>query len=205
MPIEHSNIAPQDVRDDEVEKQELHIVVKWVVLMLAIFQTRFFLTNRALDWILKFLGTLLTFLGKYSPSIAEIALMLPKSLYKHNISLTDGMQDPMFERCAVCKACESLYKFEDCVHKVGSRIISVNRCPYKPFKKRCNKILMKEVISTSGHRRYYPYKMYCYKSLISSLQDLVMRAGFVQQCESTRNKFSTVGLSDVYDGTIHHT
>ena len=128
--------------------------------------------------------------------------MLPKSLYKHNISLTDGMQDPMFERCAVCKACESLCKFEDCVHKVGSRIISVNRCPYKPFKKRCNEILMKEVISTSGHRRYYPYKMYCYKSLISSLQDLVMRAGFVQQCESTRNKFSTVGLSDVYDGTI---
>lgn len=29
-----------------------------------------------------------------------------------------------------------------------------------------------------------------------------MRAGFVQQCESTRSKFSTLGLSDVYDGTI---
>lgn len=139
--MEHSNIAPQDLRDDEPEKQELHVIVKWVVLMLAIFQTRFFLTNRALNWLLKFLGTLLTFLGKYSLKIAEIAKMLPQSVYQHSISLTDGIQD-------ICSKCDAVFKFDDCIHKVGSRIISVNHCPHKPFKRKCNEILMKEVMDT---------------------------------------------------------
>ena len=55
---------------------------------------------------------------------------------------------------------------------------------------------MKQVISRTGTI------IYCYVSLISSLQTLVMRRGFVEQCESTRGKFSPSGLSDVYDGSI---
>lgn len=150
VPMEHSNIAPQDLRD-EPEQQELHVIVKWVVLVLAIFQTRFFLTNRALDWFLRFLGVLLVFLGRYSPKIAEIAKMLPRSLHQHSIALTNDSQDTLFERHAVCTKCDTLYKFGDCIRKVGSRIISVNRCPHKPFRRMCNEILMKEVISSSGH------------------------------------------------------
>ena len=38
--------------------------------------------------------------------------------------------------------------------------------------------------------------------LIASLQALLMRNGFVEQCESTRNLFSTSGFADIYDGTL---
>lgn len=152
-----ANVAPMDLMDTNEQDEELSFIVRWIVLLLAIFQTRFFLTNRAL----------LSFLGKYSPKLAQIAALLPKSLYKHNISLTDHIQDTTFERRVVCNSCDSLYTFDSCLHKVGSTTIAINRCLYKPYNKRCNTALMKEIITASG----------------LTLQALVRRSGFIEQCE----------------------
>lgn len=136
--------------------QELHLVVRWIVMLIAIFQTRFFLTEHWIEWLLKFLSVLLSFLGKYSPKIAEIAVLLPTSLYRHDILLTDGVQERMF---AICKSCDSLYKFEECLHKVGSTIIAINRCSHKIFKKHCNTFLMKNIVTSSGHEKHYPQSL----------------------------------------------
>ena len=201
--IESANIPPPDVSlvQDSPEKAELNIVVKWIITLLSVFQTRFFLTNRALNWLLRFLGVLLSFLGSYSPQIAELATRLPRGIHQYNQSLSKIIQGGTFERQAVCSACCSIYKFEECIRKVGSRAY-INRCTYKPFKKVCNEPLMKEVVSSSGHRKFYPHAIFCFASLIASLQALVLHTGFMEQCESTRRAFSTTGYSDVYDGTL---
>ena len=47
--IEDASIPPPDVQDSP-ENGELSIIVRWIVTLLSIFQTRFFLTNRALNW-----------------------------------------------------------------------------------------------------------------------------------------------------------
>lgn len=60
---------------------------------------------------------------------------------------------------------------------------------------------MKEIICRSGHRKFYPYKVYCFTSLTSSLA-LVLQTGFIEICESTRNAFATGKLADVNDGNI---
>ena len=77
--IEDASIPPPDVQDSP-ENGELSIIVRWIVTLrqwivtlLSIFQTRFFLTNRALNWLLKLLSVLLTFLGRYSTKVAEVA------------------------------------------------------------------------------------------------------------------------------------
>ena len=77
--IESGNIPPPDVSlvQDSPEKVELNIVVKWVITLLSVFQTRLFLTNRAL---LRFLSILLCFLGSYSPKVAELATRLPRGI-----------------------------------------------------------------------------------------------------------------------------
>ena len=201
--IESANIPPPDVSliKNSEEEAEQNLFVKWIVTLLSIFQTRFFLTNNTLDWFLKFLGVLLRYLGKYSTKISEIAMKLPQSLYKHNRLLTDVAINNSFEKQAVCMTCDSLYSFEKCIEKVGTRLV-INHCTFKPFQKTCNQPLMKAVVSSSGHERFYPYKVYCFVNLISSLQALVLHTGFIEQCESTRKCFSSTGYSDVYDGSI---
>ena len=93
------------------------------------------------------------------------------------------------------------YSFEVCLQEVGSRV-NVKRCTYKLFGKTCNEQFMKEIVSSSGNRKFYPHSVYCFLNLTSSLQALVLRTGFIQQCESKREAFAAEGMSDVYDRTL---
>ena len=71
------------------------------------------------------------------------------------------------------------------------------------FNKECNQLLIREVVTCNGSRRFCPHRFYCYSSLVSDLQSLVLRCGFIDKCEMTGNMFSTSdGFSDVYDGSI---
>lgn len=186
---ESANVPPLEaslVQDSpDLEEAEMNIIVKWIITLLSVFQTRFFLTNRTLNWLLRFLSVLLSFLGSCWPKIAELATRLPRRIHQYNQSLSKIIQGGMFERKAVCSACGSIYKFDECIRKVGS----TTYCTYQPFKKACNEPLMKEVVSSSGHRKFYPHAIFCSASLITSLQALVLRTGFMEQCESTRKAF----------------
>lgn len=143
-----------------------------------------------MNWFLKFLDVLFKYLGRYSTKVAEIALKL---LYKHNQLLEEVGVDNTFEKKAVCKTCDSVYCFEKCLEKVGSRKV-VSRCTFKPFRNTCNEPLMKVVVSSSGHQRFYPHKFYCFLNLISSLQILLLQTGFIEQCESTRENVASARL-----------
>ena len=44
--------------------------------------------------------------------------------------------------------------------------------------------------------------MFCLSRLSPSLQNLALKPGFIEKCESTRNMFCSSGLSDVFDGRI---
>lgn len=159
--------------------------------------------DAALGWILQFLSILLKFLGKFSEKVAIIATMLPTSLYKHHqyTSILGGSDS--FEKRVACKSCFSLYRYEECLSKSAS-LTSIKPCCFKPFNssRQCGEKLMKEIISSSGHKKYYPHLIFCFASLKVSLQNLVLYSNFVEECESTRQMFSTVGYSDVYDGQL---
>ena len=87
------------------------------------------------------------------------------------------------------------------VEKVGSSTYAT-KCKCKHFKKTCNQPMMREIKSSNGTTKFCPHNIYCFVSLIASLQALVMRSGFVEQCESTRNLFSMSVFSDIYDGSL---
>ena len=97
VPIEEVNILPPLLQDSP-EKTEISLIIRWIVTFLSIFQTQFFLTNRALNWLLKFLVVLLQFRGKYSTKISELAEKLPHSLYQYNLQLSDIAEGYTFER-----------------------------------------------------------------------------------------------------------
>ena len=89
----------------------------------------------------------------------------------------------------------------------------LHRCSYVKFPnhpqsqhcKPCSAMLMKKVKSSAGTTSLYPRQLFCYKSIIDSLKNLMARATFLQSCELWRNrqKFDNT-LTDVYDGKVWH-
>ena len=111
---------------------------------------------------------LLQFLGKYSTKLAELAARLPKFLNRYYFLLSDVAEGYMFECQAVCNTCDSHYRFEECLSKVHVHVGShmrMNCSVHKCFGKKCNEILMKEIVTLSGQRKFYPYT-FCFTSVI---------------------------------------
>lgn len=195
-------IIPSHLPDELVEEStEIDNTIRWVITLLSIFQTQFYLTNRALSWLLTFLFVILRFLGRYSNEIARLAHKFPSTLHQYQLILSGIIPNSSFEKRAVCSTCDAIYRFEECVKKVGTRRVSA-LCKRTRFRKQCNQVLMKQIVTKTGTMKFYPFKVYCYVSLVACIQTLVLQRGFVEQCESTRTQFSASGLSDVYDGFI---
>ena len=50
---------------------------------------------------------------------------------------------------------------------------------------------------------FYPFKTFCYRSIIESVRELCARSGFLQKCESWRNRVIEDGVfMDIYDGHV---
>ena len=103
--------------------------------------------------------------------------------------------------------CSEVYTFEDSVERIGSKILSMHcshvaylQHPRASFRHPCGALLMKEVRMGSKNF-FYPFKAFCYKSIIESLRELCSRTGFLEKCELWRNNHSRNNLlTDVYDG-----
>ena len=76
-------IIPSHLPDELVEESgQADITIRWVVTLLSVFQTQFYLTNRALSWLLTFLFVLFRFLGRYSEKVARLAHQFPSTLHQ---------------------------------------------------------------------------------------------------------------------------
>ena len=72
----------------------------------------------------------------------------------------------------------------------------------KSRRKQCEAILLKKDKIKNGHA-LTPIKVYPYKSLQKSIEQLVRREGFLASCEKWRNRSVPDGhLCDIYDGHI---
>ena len=95
-----------------------------------------------------------------------------------------------FTRFVVCPKCWNIYHYGECVVISGShrssKVCNYVRYPNHPYRsgrRECAHPLLKSVSLVSGRKRLYPFKVYCYKSLQSSLQELLLRPGFHESCQ----------------------
>lgn len=175
-----------------------------MVFLLGIFQSQFYLSDNAFAWLLRFLSVLLSYMGKFSNKLADISKKFPQSIYTHNQATADlSKVSGNFETRVACRSCFTLYLYEDCYTQHGS-IKSINACSYKPFHsvRVCGEKLMREVVSSSGRVRFYPHKYFCYSSIASSIQGLILHTNFLELCESTRQLSLSGNYSDVYDSKV---
>ena len=161
-------------------------------------------------FLITFLKRLFEIISWSNTWFQDIAAGFPSSLYSLKKEL--HLLNDKFVKYVVCPKCHNIYKFEDCYYSIEGRHVS-KRCTFIKFpqhrqqwrRQECGTSLLKEVTLKNGSKRLYPHKVYCYQSLIKTLQTFTKRSGFTERCELWRNRevrsFAQV-LCDVFDGRI---
>ena len=150
-----SSMPPQDIPIDspETSDQQANIIVRWIVLLVSYFQSRFSITDRVISWLLQFLYILLKILGTFSSKIYSITDTLPHTLHRHDQQFRNlsGFPSDSFQKRVVCRRCLELYTIDE------SKIIK--NCSYKPLPRshRCGEPLIKSIVSKNGQRKVYPH------------------------------------------------
>ena len=165
------------------------------------------LSNNGLEWLLRFLFQFLHLLGVTCNCeyLVEFCAMFPTSLYVLR-KIVDLDRDD-FVKYVVCPTCSSLYDPGNCTQRIGDRIVA-KCCTNKAFKKgkgakECGTKLAKRVVLSDGKECYYPFKVYCFNSVINQLEAMLKKPYFAEKCEHWRNRNISNGIySDIYDGKI---
>ena len=177
----------------------------WVIGFLLRLQAKFYFPDSAINLLTVFFCAFISVTGRFSTFMKELAGVFPKSLIAM-LSLVKGQLS--FTKYVVCRKCHALYDFAGCTEKIGSRIVTKGcSCipfpnhPYKSKRVPCNSPLLKSVELKSGKSFFYPYKIYSYKSIKSSLEKLLLLPSFYNRWKTQPND-SNGFLKDVYDGAI---
>ena len=78
--------------------------------------------------------------------------------------------------------------------------------PQYSRQKKCGATLLKSVELSSGKKLLYPYKVFCYASLQSTLQQFLLRPNMCWDCNHWRSRKRCDDLlQDIYDGRVWKT
>ena len=161
----------------------------WLVGFLIQLQAKHYVPDSALNLLLKFLYTFFCVLGRFSGFVAAMVTYFPSTIYR--LKKTLPFAHP-FTRFVVSPKCWNIYHYGEYVVIGGShrssKVCNYVRYPNHPYRsgrRECAHLLLKSVSLVSGRKLLYPFKVYCYKSLQSSLQELLLRPGFHESCLST--------------------
>ena len=73
-----------------------------------------------------------------------------------------------------------------------------DRLPTAKYGSHCSLLPLKEVSLKTGETKLYPFKVYCYNSIIKNLKDFLQRLGFQAKCELWRSRDIPEGyLADI--------
>ena len=201
------NIIPPSLPETvSIESQTHASLVQWLAGFLMQLHTMHRIPDSAVDLLLKFLYTFFCVLGHFSDFINAMVPHIPSSL--HRLKQALPMQNE-FKQFVVSTKCWKLYHYVECVEHSRSFRTS-KTCthvgypdhPHRTGQKECGNILQKSVTFLSGKKVLLPQKVYCYKSLQSSLRELLVRPGLHKSCQHWRLRAPPERMSDIYDGKV---
>lgn len=129
---DESDVEVEDSIMDE-NRPQAKSFVKWIAVLILGFQAAFVLPYNATQWLFTFLHILFTALRTVCPTpfILAVCTLLPGSLYLAWRLLK--VDEDEFIRYVVCPKCDSIYRFEECIIKSGTQLLS-KRCSYVAFR-----------------------------------------------------------------------
>ena len=188
-----------------VDTTEETKTMKLYLFFLLLFQTLFRCSDNALHVLLSFFAMFLGLLGKMfkCEQLKTFATKLPRTVGQARV-IAGGSRDN-FRKYVCCPQCFALYCSDgnyETLSVTCTRITFPNH-PQMHHRQPCRKTLFKKVKTASGKITLQPISVYCYKSVIQSLQEMLLYPTFVDQCELWRTiKTKPREYCDVYDGKI---
>ena len=184
-----------------------------LLLFLLLWQAMIKVADRAIVLLLKFFKLFLSGIGKMMQAevLINFAKIIPETLYMIKKNL--GLQKDSFIKNAVCLKCKTLYNFDECVcQRPNGEVVSAKcshvsypRHPHQARRRPCGSVLMKVMRSRAGKTFLYPRQVYCFKKVTDSLQDLINKPNFMENCEKWRNcstQLSDNVLGDCFEGRV---
>ena len=178
-----------------------NVLLTWLLLFLLRLQAKHYIPDSAVNCLLKFLYMFFSIVGRHSDFVANLAGSFPMSVYQ--MQKFFGIKEE-FARFIVCRKCYSVYEFKNCIEQSGVQLLS-KTCNYRPHpnsRSQCGVHLLRSVTLLSGKQLLYPFKVFCYQGLRVSIQNFLLRPGFVELCEHWRSLPNSTELRDIYDGKI---
>ena len=145
------------------------------------------------------------------PSLDTFIKLLPQTIHSARKLTTTTSKVTKY---ICCHSCHSIYSLDQGTIIVNG--ISVARdCEFIKYpnhtqvqhRKKCGTALMRSVRLPSGKEKLYPCLIYCYNSVINSLQRMLHCPGFASNCELWRKSYTSINTgsyTDIYDGKIWH-
>ena len=187
-------------RSVPAEFSDTRDLITWILFVICNWQLSNYISDSAISTLLHFLCNLFAKMGKESFTMS-LSTTFPTSLYKLHQWL--GIRKDDFECVICCPDCYKLYNSIDDIRYVKAGKTLLRRCTHTTLDNtKCNGHLVAE-IKVNGSTAYYPNKIYCYKPLISSIEQLLQIPGFEERCEEWRGR--TIGenmYADIYDGHV---
>ena len=210
FPQDQIHIPSVDVLQSsrEIARGNAKVIIHWMLIFLCLWSSFCSLSDNAFDILLAFLRAVFDCMGTIFPFVTSLAVLFPKSL--HLVRKQLGIDQDKFIKYVVCPKCHSLYNFDDCYEQLHRRKVT-KKCSFVQFphhrqhfrRTKCGEPLLKEVLLKTGETKLYPFKVYCYNSIIENLKHFLQRPGFEAKCEMWRSRDVPEGyLADVFDGRI---
>ena len=186
--------------------KQVHVLLRWLSCFILYWQVVIHTSDAAVEWLLFFLGKFLQTLsyGLSSEFFTSFMMYFPTSIYMlYRISC---LKRDEFEKFVVCSKCTKLYHLDECLERKHGTVLP-KRCTNVFFPlgraKHCGSKLVDKVILKNGVTKFYPVKVYCWKSLVSQMENILQRTGLPELCEQWRTRQVEEGvLSDIYDGEV---
>ena len=199
--------ADENYPEDSTTSKEVPKLVKLYIFFLLTFQSTFQISDAAISVLLAFISTFLGIVARnYNVDAALLLLFkqLPVSI-KAARKLIDGNRDN-FEKYVCCPSCFSTYPWKHDTSKSCQKLCTHIEFPNHPQhwnRKACGRQLMKSVKTPKQASLFYPRLVYCYKPVLQTLQEFLLRPKFFTKCEIWRERSTVDGeYNDVYDGNI---
>lgn len=207
--IEDDDEAIQNKDNRSEDCKEL----RTLLLFLLLWQSMFRVADRAIVVLIKFFKLFLYIIGRVLKTqlLLNFVKIIPESLYMMEKNL--GLQKDSFTKYAICPKCKTLYNFDDCIRRRPNGETVSAKCshidfplhPQRARRRPCGTVLMKTMRSRNGKPFLYPKQVYCFKKLSDSLQDLINKPGFMENCEKWRSRATQLPenvLGDCYEGRV---
>lgn len=169
-------------------QESINSIIQWILLFLCLWSSFCVISDNALDILLQFLRAVFDSLATVVPAIGHFAALFPKSLHLFKKQL--GIDQDKFVKYVVCPKCHTLYNFDDCYMLCNRKRVSKNSTFVEFLNHRqhfhrteCGEPLLREVTLKSGQTKLYPFKVYCYQSVVDTLRCFIQRPNFTMKCE----------------------